>query len=69
LSSRRNPGRRAIDVESVRFVTADVAIVDGRYAISGPGGAPARRMRTTIIVAGEAGSWRIAAIRNMVPTQ
>ena len=68
-SSRRNPGTRAIEVESVRFVTPDVAIVDGPYNIGGPGGgAPLRRMRTTIVLKKEADGWRIAAIRNMVPT-
>jgi uncharacterized protein (TIGR02246 family) len=69
-SSRRNPGTRAIEVESVRFVTPDVAIVDGPYNIGGPGGGAARRrMRTTMVVRKEADAWRIAAIRNMVPTQ
>ena len=68
-SSRRNPGTRAIEVESVRFVTADVAIVDGPYVITGAGGAPARPMRTTIVLKREADAWRISAIRNMVPTQ
>ena len=67
-SSRRNPGSRAIEVESVRFVASDVAIVDGPYVITGPSGAQARQMRTTIVVKREADGWRIAAIRNMVPT-
>ena len=67
-SSRRNPGSRAIEVESVRFVAPDVAIVDGPYVITGPGGAQARQMRTTIVLKREADAWRISAIRNMVPT-
>ena len=32
-SSQRNAGRRTITIESVRFVTAGVAVADGAYAI------------------------------------
>jgi uncharacterized protein (TIGR02246 family) len=65
-SSSRNPGQRRITVSSVRFVTPDVAIVDGPYEIGE--GSQTRRMWTTIVLRRDAGSWRIAAIRNMVPT-
>jgi len=68
-SSRRNPGTRAIEVESVRFVTPDVAIVDGPYVITGADGTQARQMRTTIVLKREADAWRIAAIRNMAPAR
>jgi uncharacterized protein (TIGR02246 family) len=68
-SSRRNPGTRAITVESVRFVTPDVAIADGPYNIGGAGTDAVRRNRTTIVLKREADGWRIAAIRNMVPTR
>jgi uncharacterized protein (TIGR02246 family) len=68
-SSQRNPGTRAITVETVRFLAPDVAVVDGPYNIGGGDGAPLRRMRTTIVLKREADGWRIAAIRNMVPTQ
>ena len=67
-SSRRNAGTRAITVESVRFLTPDVALADGPYDIGAADGAGVRRMRTTIVLTRELGSWRIAAIRNMVPT-
>ncbi len=67
-SSARNPGRRTISVETVRFVTADVAIVDGPYEIAGAGGAATRRMWATLVLAREGSAWRITAIRNMVPT-
>jgi uncharacterized protein (TIGR02246 family) len=66
-SSARNPGTRTIQVESVRFITGDVAIVDGPYAITS-GGADPRRMWTTLVVVREAGGWKIAAIRNIAPT-
>jgi uncharacterized protein (TIGR02246 family) len=65
-SSRRNPGNRRIVVETVRFLTAKVAIVDGPYDIAGA--AAAQRLWTTFVVARTADGWRIAAIRNMVPT-
>lgn len=65
-SSRRNPGNRSITVETVRFVTHDVAIADGPYEIDTAGSV--RRMWTTIVLERERGAWRIAAIRNMMPT-
>ena len=68
-SSKRNPGTRTISIETVRFVTADVAIVDGPYDIGAADGADSRRMRTTIVLTRAPGGWRIAAIRNMVPTR
>jgi uncharacterized protein (TIGR02246 family) len=67
-SSKRNPGTRTIRVESVRFLTPDVAIVDGPYEIGAADGAAPRRMRATIVLTRGSGAWRIAAIRNMVPT-
>jgi uncharacterized protein (TIGR02246 family) len=65
-SSTRNPGTRRIDIDSVRFISPDVAIADGPYEIAS--GGEVRRMWTTIVLAREAGAWRISAIRNMVPT-
>jgi len=71
-SSQRTGGKRTITVESVRFVAPDVAIVDGRYELSGLAGGETRRMWTTLIVTrqnatGGKEPWRIAAIRNMLP--
>jgi uncharacterized protein (TIGR02246 family) len=65
-SSKRNPGNRSITIETIRFITPDVAIADGPYEISADGNV--RRMWTTIILEREGSAWRIAAIRNMVPT-
>lgn len=68
-SSQANPGSRQIAIEVVRFVAPGVAIADGRYDIAGTGGAAPRRMRTTFVAVRDAGGvWRIAAIRNMAPT-
>ncbi len=65
-SSRRNAGTRTIRVQSVRFVTRDVAIADGPYEIAAAEGT--RRMWTTIVLVRQGEEWRIAAIRNMLPT-
>ena len=64
-SSTRNPGSRNITIAAVRFITRDVAIADGPYEITGPGGT--RRMWATLVLTRETDGWRIAAIRNMVP--
>jgi uncharacterized protein (TIGR02246 family) len=65
-SSKRNPGRRTIQVASVRFITPDVALAEGPYEIDS--GGTVRKMWTTIMLRREPGGWRIAAVRNMVPT-
>jgi len=65
-SSARNPGARTITVQAVRFISSDVAIADGPYEIAGARGT--RRMWATLVLKREADGWRIAAIRNMVPT-
>jgi uncharacterized protein (TIGR02246 family) len=67
-SSQRNPGSRRISIETVRFITPAVALADGGYAIAAAGQAPARQMWTTIVAARTADGWRIAAIRNALPT-
>jgi uncharacterized protein (TIGR02246 family) len=68
-SSQQNAGTRTITVESVRFITSDVAVADGPYEIKPPGSDAVRRMRTTFVLKKDPDAWRIAAIRNMVPTR
>ena len=69
-SSQANPGSRQITIEVVRFVAQGVAIADGRYEIGGAAGSAPRKMRTTFVMTRSgAGEWRIAAIRNMAPTE
>lgn len=63
-TSARNPGVRAINVAAVRFITPDVAIVDGEYKT----GTDGRLLWTTLTVKRDGKNWRIAAIRNMAPT-
>ncbi len=63
-STKQNPGIRSIAIAAVRFITPDVAIADGTYTIAG---SDVPRW-TTIVLKHERNEWRIAAIRNMLPT-
>lgn len=65
-SSRTNPGRRTLTVETVRALTADVAVADARYEIAGRDGT-SRRMWSTFVAVRAGDGWRIAALRNMLP--
>jgi uncharacterized protein (TIGR02246 family) len=64
-SSEAAGGKRTITLETVRFLTPDVALADGRYEISGP---TPRRMWTSLLIKRTPDGWRIAAIRNMLPS-
>lgn len=68
-SSRANPGGRTVAVETVVFLRPDVAIANARYEIGGTANRAARRMWSTFVCVREDGTWRIAAIRNMLPAQ
>ncbi|CCQ55938.1 Aspartate aminotransferase @ Aromatic-amino-acid aminotransferase [Crocosphaera watsonii WH 0402] len=67
-SSNRNPGQRTITFEKIRFVQANVAIVDTKYEIKLENNT-ARNLWSTFIVVQQEGEWKIAAIRNMSPTR
>jgi len=66
-SSQAATGKRTITVETIRFISGDVALADGRYEIAGAAGEPSRKMWTALLVSRTAQGWRIAAIRNMLP--
>ena len=66
-SSRRNPAKRTIHVETVRFLAPDLALVDGAYRQEGTAGQADRSMQTTLTLKRTAEGWQIAAIRNMLP--
>ncbi len=66
-SSRKNPAKRTIIVESVRLLAADVALADGRYTQKARLGGKDRDMWTAITLKRGGDGWRIAAIRNMLP--
>ena len=62
-------GRRTITVDSLRFVGPDVAIADGRYDSVGRADGTDQRMLTSMVLRREGGAWKIAAIRNMLPSR
>lgn len=62
-------GRRTITVDSLRFVGPDVAIADGRYDSIGRADGTDQRMLTSMVLRREGGAWKIAAIRNMLPSE
>ena len=49
-------------------MTADVAIADGRYDSVGRADGSDRHMLTSMVLKREGGAWKIAAIRNSLPT-
>lgn len=66
-SSQSNAGKRTIAIDAVRFPAPGLAIADGAYTIAESEQAGARLMRTSFVMVREAGTWRITAIRNMLP--
>ena len=60
-SSKANPGTRTITIETVRFPAPGVAVADGRYHIG------TRNMWTSFVMVRVQNTWRISAIRNMLP--
>jgi len=65
-TARTGAGNRTITLETIRFPTRDVAIADGRYEITGGAGGD-RSMWSTFVMVRDGKTWRIAAIRNMLP--
>ena len=66
-SSKKESGQSSVTLESVRMLGNDTAIADGRYETSTAGSAP-RKMWSAFIVQRTGQGWRIAAIRNMLPS-
>jgi uncharacterized protein (TIGR02246 family) len=67
-TQRSTGGKRTITVDSVRFLAADMAIADGRYDSLGRADGTDRHMLTSIVLEHQTDGWKIAAIRNMLPT-
>jgi hypothetical protein len=65
-SSSSSPGTRTLTVDKIRLIDKNSAIVDCKYEIQDPNGAP-RKMWSTFIVVSDKGTWKISAIRNMLP--
>jgi len=67
-SSAETPGTRILTVEKIRLLQSGSAVVDCRYTIQNPD-STLRKMWSTFVVVLEKRTWKIAAIRNMLPTQ
>jgi uncharacterized protein (TIGR02246 family) len=67
-SSKKENGRSSVAVDHIRMLGPDVAIVDGRYETSAVGATSPRKMWSAFVLVKKDGRWRIAAIRNMLPT-
>lgn len=65
-SSKKETGKRLIDVDTIRFLAPGVAIADGPYETTSASGS-VRKMRTCFVLTKDKGGWKIAAIRNMLP--
>ena len=65
-SSANSPGTRTLHVEKIQTITTSSAIVDCRYEIQNTDGT-ARKMWSTFIVIADNKTWKIMAIRNMLP--
>src|SRR5262245_35159510 len=53
-----------IEIDSLRFITPDVAVEDGTTEVMTPDGAPPSRARYTIVHAKKDGEWRLASVRD-----
>jgi uncharacterized protein (TIGR02246 family) len=66
-TQRETGGTRTITVDSLRFVSDDVALADGKYDSLGRADGTDQHMLTSMVLRREAGGWKIAAIRNSLP--
>jgi uncharacterized protein (TIGR02246 family) len=66
-TQRETGGTRTITVESLRFVSDDVALADGKYDSVGRADGTDQHMLTSMVLRRETGGWKIAAIRNSLP--
>lgn len=66
-SSANNPGTRTLTVDRIRMLTANSAIADCRYEIQNTDGT-IRKMWSSFVVVAKKKTWKISAIRNMLPT-
>jgi hypothetical protein len=66
-SSANRPGTRTLTVEKIRLLDSTCALVDCRYEIQNADGT-IRKMWSTFLVVSAKKAWKIAAIRNMLPS-
>jgi uncharacterized protein (TIGR02246 family) len=61
-------GKYATTVDRVRMIAPTAALVDGAFTITNLSGGGSRKGFITLMLVKEAGQWRVAATRSMVPT-
>jgi uncharacterized protein (TIGR02246 family) len=66
-SSSSNPGTRTLEIEKIRFLSDEIALVDCRYIIKNPDGSE-RNLWSSFTVILYDSRWMISAIRNMSPS-
>lgn len=66
-SSTESPGTRTLEVEKIKFLSDEIALIDCRYTIKSPDGTT-RNMWSSFTVVFRKREWKISAIRNMNPT-
>lgn len=67
-SSATSPGTRTLTIDKIRLLNPNSAVVDCKYEIQNADGTP-RKMSSTFIVVSNKGTWKISAIRNMLPAE
>jgi len=65
-SSATSPGTRTLNIEKIRMLTPNTAVVDCKYEIENKQDT-LRKMWSTFIVVADKAVWKISAIRNMLP--
>ena len=65
-SSASGPGTRTLRIENIRMFNSNTGIVDCRYEIQNADSS-IRKMWSTFLVVAEKKTWKISAIRNMMP--
>jgi uncharacterized protein (TIGR02246 family) len=65
-SSATSPGTRTLTIKNIRLFHPETAIVDCQYKIQNADGT-VRGMWSTFLVVSEKKTWKISAIRNMLP--
>ena len=66
-SSTTNPGTRKLQVDKIKFLSDEIALVDCRYIIRDSNGIE-RNLWSSFTVIFKKNAWKISAIRNMNPT-
>ena len=65
-SSASSPGTRTLTIDKIRMLRANCAMVDCRYEIVNAD-STTRKMWSSFLVVADKKTWKISAIRNMLP--